>query len=79
MKKKNGRGGLAQIGLSSTIEQIVDMAIGIGATKEMKQQEALVMDILKSRRSDLKSWMMGFELKDRTSLQVVREYEDNND
>ena len=58
---------------------LVDMAIGIGATKEMKQQEALVMDILKSRRSDLKSWMMGFELKDRTSFQVVREYEDNND
>ena len=79
MKNKKGRGGLAQIGLSSTIEQIVDMAIGIGATKEMKQQEALVMDILKSRRSDLKSWMMGFELKDRTSLQVVREYEDNNE
>ena len=79
MKNKKGRGGLANIGLSSQIEQIVDMAIGIGATKEMKQQEALVMDILKSRRSDLKSWMMGFELKDRTSLQVVREYEDNND
>lgn len=79
MKNKKGRGGLAQIGLSSTIEQIVDMAIGIGATKEMKQQEALVMDILKSRRSDLKSWMMGFELKDRTSLKIVREYEDAND
>ena len=79
MKNKKGRGGLANIGLSSQIEQIVDMAIGIGATKEMKQQEALVMDILKSRRSDLKSWMMGFELKDRTSLQVVREYEDNNE
>ena len=79
MKNKKGRGGLANIGLSSQIEQIVDLAIGIGATKEMKQQEALVMDILKSRRSDLKSWMMGFELKDRTSLQVVREYEDNNE
>lgn len=79
MKNKKGRGGLAHIGLSSQIEQIVDMAIGIGATKEMKQQEALVMDILKSRRSDLKSWMMGFELKDRTSLEIVREYEDNSD
>jgi len=76
MKNKKGRGGLGNIGLSSQIEQIVDMAIGIGATREMKQQEALVMDIMKSRRSDLKSWMMGFELKDRTSLKVVREYED---
>jgi len=76
MKNKKGRGGLGNIGLSSQIEQIVDMAIGIGATREMKQQEALVMDIMKSRRSDLKSWMMGFELKDRTSLKIVREYED---
>jgi replicative DNA helicase len=77
MKNKKGRGGLAQIGLSSQIEQIVDWAFGIGATKEMKQQEALVLDILKSRRSNLKSWMMSFELKDRTALQIVREYEDN--
>jgi len=76
MKNKKGRGGLGNIGLSSQIEQIVDMAIGIGATREMKQQEALVMDIMKSRRSDLKSWMMGFELKDRTKLSIVREYED---
>jgi len=42
----------------------------------MKRQEALVMDIMKSRRSDLKSWMMGFELRDRTSLSIVREYEE---
>jgi len=76
MKSKKGRGNLANIGLSSQVEQIVDWAFGIGATKEMKQQEALVLDIMKSRRSNLKSWMMGFELKDRTSLEIVREYED---
>lgn len=76
-KSKKGRGGLAQIGLSSNIEQIVDFAFGIGATKEMKSQEALVIDILKSRRSDLKSWMMSFELRDQTSLQIVREFEDD--
>ena len=79
MKNKKGRGGLGNIGLSSQIEQIVDMAIGIGATREMKQQEALVMDIMKSRRSDLKSWMMSFELRDRTSLEIVREFEDTDD
>lgn len=76
MKTKKGRGGLAHIGLSSQIEQIVDWAFGIGCTKEMKQQEALVVDILKSRRSDLKSWMMDFTLRDRTSLEIVREYND---
>lgn len=76
MKSGKGRGGLAQIGLSSQIEQIVDWAFGIGATKEMKASEALVLDVLKSRRSDLKSWMLNFELKDRTKLEIVREYED---
>lgn len=76
-KSKKGRGGLAQIGLSSNIEQIVDFAFGIGATKEMKSSEALVIDILKSRRSDLKSWMMSFELREQTSLKIVREFEDS--
>ena len=76
MKSGKGRGGLAQIGLSSQIEQIVDWAFGIGATKEMKSSEALVLDILKSRRSDLKSWMLNFELRERTKLEIVREYED---
>jgi len=76
-KSKKGRGGLAQIGLTSQIEQIVDFAFGIGCTKEMKQQEALVIDILKSRRSDLKSWMMSFELREQTKLEIVREFEDS--
>ena len=76
MKTKKGRGGLAHIGLSSQIEQIVDWAFGIGCTKEMKQQEALVFDILKSRRSDLKSWMLDFTLRDKTELKIVREFND---
>ena len=76
MKSKKGRGGLAQIGLSSQIEQIVDWAFGIGATKEMKSSEAMVLDILKSRRSDLKSWMLNFELRERTNLEIVREFDD---
>ena len=79
MKSKKGRGGLANIGLSSQVEQIVDWAFGIGCTKERKPTEALVLDILKSRRSNLKSWMMAFELKDSTSMRVVREYEDTSE
>lgn len=75
-KSTKGRGGLAQIGLTSQIEQIVDWAFGIGATREMKQQEVLILDILKSRRSDYKSWMIEFGLKDRTRLEVVREFND---
>lgn len=75
-RSTKGRGGLAQIGLTSQIEQIVDWAFGIGATREMKQQEVLILDILKSRRSDYKSWMIEFGLKDRTKLEIVREFND---
>jgi replicative DNA helicase len=77
MRTKHGRGGLEHIGLSSQVEQIVDWAFGISATNEMKQQEALVMEILKTRRSDLQSWLMDFRLKNQTDLRVNRVYLDD--
>ena len=76
MKNKKGRGALHNIGLSSQVEQIVDMAFAIGATPEMKRSEVLVMEIMKSRRSDLKSWMLDFQLKEHTSIGIAREYEE---
>ena len=72
MKTNHGRGGLEHIGLSSQVEQIVDWAFGISATNEMKQQEALVIDILKTRRSNIQSWLMNFNLKNQTDLKVNR-------
>ena len=75
-KSTNKRGGLEHIGLSSQVEQIVDWAFGISATDQMKQSENLVMEILKTRRSDLKSWLMDFNLKNSTNLSVNREYDD---
>ena len=77
MKTKNGRGGLEHIGLSSQVEQIVDWAFGISATNEMKQQEALVFEILKTRRSNLQSWLMDFNLRSQTNLNVNRIYLDD--
>jgi hypothetical protein len=77
MRTNAGRGGLHNIGLSSQVEQIVDWAFGISATNEMKQQEALVMEILKTRRSDLQTWLMDFNLKNRTNLRVNRVYLDD--
>jgi replicative DNA helicase len=77
MKNRNGRGGLEHIGLSSQVEQIVDWAFGISATNEMKQQEALVLEILKTRRSNLQSWLMDFNLKNQTDLSVNRIYLDD--
>lgn len=77
MRTNNGRGGLEHIGLSSQVEQIVDWAFGISATNEMKQQEALVLEILKTRRSNLQSWLMDFNLKNKTDLNVNRVFLDD--
>ena len=77
-KKKTG-GGLENIGLSSQVEQIVDWAFGIKASQEMKQAEALVFEILKTRRSDLHSWMMDFHLKNNTDIKVNRTYDSSEE
>jgi hypothetical protein len=77
MRANQGRGGLEHIGLSSQVEQIVDWAFGISATNEMKQQEALVLEILKTRRSNLQSWLMDFNLRNETNLLVNRVYLDD--
>jgi len=77
-KSSNKRGGLEHIGLSSQVEQIVDWAFGISATEQMKQSENLVVDILKSRRSDLKAWLMDFNLQNQTDLRVNRIYEEDD-
>ncbi len=71
--KKNQRGGLQHIALSSQIEQNVSMAIGISATQEMMKQEVKVFEILKSRRSSLKSYLMEYAMDDKTSIEVIKE------
>lgn len=76
MSSRQGRGGLQHIALSSTIEQIVDWAFSISSTEEMKSNSSLVFEIIKSRRTELKAWLMNWSLKDRTELSVNREWVD---
>jgi replicative DNA helicase len=67
------RGGLQHIALSSQIEQNVSIAMGISATQEMMRQEIKVFEILKSRRSSLKSYLMEYAMDDKTSIEVIKE------
>jgi replicative DNA helicase len=71
-----GRGGLEHIGLTSAIEQIVDWAFSLSCTKEMRANESMIFEIIKSRRSELKAWLMKWALKDRTELRVRHVYND---
>lgn len=77
--KQKQRGGLQHIALSSQIEQNVSIAIGISATKEMMEQEVKVFEILKSRRSSLKSYLMEYTMGDRTCIEVIKELDMDDD
>jgi len=71
--KSKQRGGLNHIALSSQIEQNVSIAIGISATQEMMKQEVKVFEILKSRRSGNKSYLMEYAMDEKTSIEVIKE------
>ncbi len=77
--KQKQRGGLQHIALSSQIEQNVSIAIGISATQEMIKQEVKVFEILKSRRSSLKSYLMEYTMSDKTSIEVIKELDVDED
>lgn len=77
--KQKQRGGLQHIALSSQIEQNVSIAIGISATQEMIKQEIKVFEILKSRRSSLKSYLMEYAMEEKTSIEIIKELDVDED
>lgn len=65
-----GRGGLHQIALSSSIEQTIDIGFSLSQTPEHRANRSMVVDALKLRRGDVGSWLLQWDLKDRTAFGV---------
>jgi replicative DNA helicase len=74
MNVKKGRGGLHHIALSSTIEQTVDWAFSLFRSKEMTENDVTLFEILKSRRTEYKMWLLEWSLRKETKIKVSREY-----
>jgi replicative DNA helicase len=74
----NGRGKITNIALTSNIENASDLIIGLGATKEQKMNNSLVLEILGSRRTGMKSWLIKRELVDCTDMHVIKEMTDED-
>ena len=68
-----GRGGLANFAHSSMIEQTVDLALGLWRNSEMRENMTMVLDIMGSRRSDTKSWLLNWHLGARSEISVRSE------
>ena len=73
---QGGRGGLWNFANSSMIEQTVDLAIGLWRSREARANNAMMLDIMGSRRCDLKSWILSWHLQERTEITVREEYRD---
>lgn len=69
-----GRGTMSNMADAAEIERIADYMFGLYRTEEMRADDALVLDLLGSRRTDLKSWILNWQLNDRTDLHVRGEY-----
>jgi replicative DNA helicase len=70
MKLKKGRGGMEHIGLSASIEQTVDIAYGLHQSREMRVNRSLVLDIMGFRRGAPQTWLLEWDLAERTRLGV---------
>lgn len=72
-KQGKERGGLQHIGLSTSIEGVVDQAYGLTQSKEHRVNNAMVMDLLKFRRGPISSWLLNWQLVGGTRLSVEQE------
>ena len=75
MKSKKGAGGLENIALSSQIEQLVDWAFSLSATKDIREDNGMVFSIIKARRSRLAQWLCEWRLDGATNLRIRGEYD----
>jgi replicative DNA helicase len=72
----DGRGQLHNLANSSFIEQTCDIVYGLWRNDDMRNSNMMGVDIMGSRRSDKKSWILNWRLSDRTETSVLREYEE---
>ena len=72
----DGRGQLHNLANSSFIEQTCDIVFGLWRNDDMRNSNMMGVDIMGSRRSDKKSWILNWRLSDRTEVSILREYEE---
>ena len=64
---------LASFSNSTEIEATVDMALGLHRTQDMRNNRCMQLDILKSRRSDTASYLLRWDLTERTDISLLEQ------
>jgi replicative DNA helicase len=65
--------GLQNFANSATIEQTVDLALGMSRSKDERANRLMRLDILGARRSEIQGWMCRWELISETKLEILGE------
>jgi replicative DNA helicase len=65
--------GLQNFANTSSIEQTVDIALGLSRTREERANRVMRLDILGARRSDIRSWLLRWELHNSSRIDVLEE------
>ena len=58
---------------ATEIEATVDLALGLSRTQDMRTNHVMRMDVLGSRRSDTTSYLLRWELTERTEISALEE------
>jgi len=64
---------LASFSNATEIEATVDMAVGLHRTQDMRNNRCMQLDILKSRRSDTASYLLRWDLTERTDISLLEQ------
>lgn len=65
-----GAMSMSRLANASAIEQTVDLALGLSRSRELRANHAMRLDIMGSRRSDVASWLLHWELGARSRIAV---------
>lgn len=64
------RGAMHNLAGAAEIEQTCDILLGLWRTPEMRNNLSMGLDIMGARRSDTGSWLLAWELVERTHMSV---------
>ncbi len=70
-QERGGRPSMENFANASEIEQTCDIAFGLWRDPEMRSNAAMQVDIMGSRRCDNLSWMLNWELKDKSEISMM--------
>lgn len=77
--RRHGRGDLSTLAGTSELERTADIVYGVSKSRQEAINSVSTVEILGSRRTDLKSWVVKTQLRDCTKFEVLREREETDE